>query len=107
MVAICTHGSKAGVAAEIGGSPSWGVFGAPVIVTGMIRCSGTQTDSKPASSASVAIVAHRRGPAIIVMPNFIVILLPLAVWRCHAGGTYDPGPAGGLGGLTTWHRARS
>jgi hypothetical protein len=37
---------------------------------GMIRCSGSHTDSNPAASASWVNDTQLRGPTIIVMPNF-------------------------------------
>src|SRR5215475_1541273 len=60
----------------MGGSPSSGEFGLPCIATGMTRCSGTHTDSKPAASRSRAKSAQRRGPTIAVAPNEIICFLP-------------------------------
>ena len=65
---IRLHAVNAGVLAEMGGSPSWGELGLPDIFTGMIKCSGTHTDSKPASSATLAISPQRLGAAMIIVP---------------------------------------
>src|SRR6478672_4982612 len=71
--------SNAGVFDGIGGweSPACGL---PFISTGNTRCSGSQTDSKPASSATCAAAVQNFGlmPATCT-PIFMVNPLPLLV----------------------------